>query len=115
MLSELITLFPKLYQEIHGRRALLYPIVPRSQKHYTPAIIKTLSSTDSIREKTSKKDNDIRRDEVRKAVSEGYLKCIEENSKEMIADPGGSLVVVEVMLHAEGGKPMSSSGIVQSI
>lgn len=109
ILSELISLAPKFYEEIHGRRALLYPLVSRSPKHFTPATIAILASTDPIRATTSKKDEAVRRDEVRKACSEGLLSFVTENAPELIIDAGGSLVVTEIMLHASGGMSTSSS------
>ena len=75
----------------------------RSPRHFTPALIASLASTDAIREKTSKKDGRVRRDEVRRAVSDGYLAALMHDLEPMINDPGGSLVVGEVMLFAEGG------------
>lgn len=104
-LADLSTAFftLKLYREITGRRVLLYPLVHRSPRHFTPALIASLGSTDSIREKTSKKDEGVRRDEVRRAVSVGYLAALVRDLDAMISDPGGSLVLAEVMLFAEGG------------
>ena len=75
----------------------------RSLRHFTPALIASLASTDSIREKTSKKHEGVRRDEVRRAVSDGYLAAPVRDLEAMISDPGGSLVLGEVMLFAEGG------------
>ena len=45
----------------------------------------------------------MRRDEVRCAVSDGYLASVVRDVEAMIRDPGGSLVFGEVMLFAEGG------------
>ncbi|KAH7923040.1 ARM repeat-containing protein [Leucogyrophana mollusca] len=87
-----------------GRRSLFYLIVPRTRRHFTPAQIVTVAETDSIREKTSKKDNAVREGEVRKAASEGLLKFVEESGAEVARDTGGSLVVLEIMLYADGDK-----------
>lgn len=75
----------------------------RSPRHFTPALIVSLASTDQVREKTSKKAEGVRRDEVRRAVSDGYLTAVVRDVETMIRDPGGSLVFGEVMLFAEGG------------
>ena len=45
----------------------------------------------------------MRREEVRRAVSDGYLAALTRDLEVMIRDPGGSLVIGEVMLFAEGG------------
>jgi pumilio family protein 6 len=100
----------KLYSEITGRRALLYPLVHRSPRHFIPALMSSLASTDPIRERTSKKAEGVRRDEVRRAVSEGYLAAVVRDLEAMISDPGGSLVLGEVMLFAEGGMEIFTSG-----
>ena len=65
--------------------------------------IATLAETDSIRAKTSKKDNALRAAEIRRAASEDLLAWVEKSGAEVSRDPGGSLVVLEVMLCAEGG------------
>jgi len=108
LLSDLTALTPKLYMDANGRRALLYPLIGRNKRHMTPVIVDTLKSTDSIREKTSKKDEEVRRDEVRKAVSEDMLKQVRDHVDKLIVDPGGSLLVTEVLLHADGGEPFIS-------
>jgi hypothetical protein len=45
----------------------------------------------------------VRRDEVRRAVSDGYLAALVRDLDTMISDAGASLVLGEVMLFAEGG------------
>lgn len=92
-----------------GRRALFYLILPRSRRHFTPAQINTLAETDAIRAKTSKKDEDVRRAEVRKAGSEELIAFVEENGDVTARDTGGCLVVVDIMLYAEGGGYLSKS------
>ena len=71
-----------------------------------PAVIAQLTETDKIRSQTSKKDATVRAAEVRQAAS-GPLLALLSNSKspeEIIRDPGGSILVLETMLYAEGGK-----------
>jgi pumilio homology domain family member 6 len=108
LLSELTSqkMVKKLYAHANGRRTLLYPLVGRSTRHFTPAAIASIKATDEIREKagTSKKDEALRREEIKKAVSEDMLKAVQDNAKEMMLDPAGSLLVTEVLLYAEGGR-----------
>lgn len=66
-----------------------------------------LAETDAARAQTSKKDDTLRAEEIRRAASEPLLSWITQSGAEVIRDPGGSLVVTEVMLYAEGGKLMS--------
>lgn len=100
------TMVKKLYPDANGRRALLYPLVGRSTRHFTPASVASIKTTDDLREKagTSKKDDTLRREEIRKAVSDDMLKAVQENAKEMMLDPAGSLLVTEVLLYADGGE-----------
>ena len=111
-LISLITASPqKLCTSPQGRRSLLYLIVPRTRRYFTPARIASLAETDEFRAKTSKKSATIREEEVRKAASEDLLRWIEDSGEALVREPGGSLVVSEVMLHAEGGlstSPFSS-------
>ncbi|KZS89078.1 ARM repeat-containing protein, partial [Sistotremastrum niveocremeum HHB9708] len=95
-------LLPSSASSAATRRSILYLLVPRSNRHFTPAIVNTIAETDSIREKTSKKDNELRRDEIRKFASPDLLQFVVEHAKELISDPGGSLVVGEIMLYSDG-------------
>lgn len=91
----------------HGRRALLYLLVPRSPRHFPPATTTLLAETDAGRARTSKKDPDVRLREIRAAATEGrtgLLKLAEERMDEMMRDPGASLLLTEILLYSEGGK-----------
>jgi hypothetical protein len=67
-----------------------------------------LAETDEGRNKTSKKDVDVREKEIRQAASEGsgLLRLIGERERvdEMCRDPGASILLGEIMLYAEGGE-----------
>ncbi|KAH9003348.1 ARM repeat-containing protein [Lactarius hatsudake] len=87
-----------------GRRTLLYPIVPRHRRHYTPAMISTISETDDLRAHTSKKSSDVRTAEICAAASPELLSWIVRDGAEVSRDTGGSLVITEIMLEAHGDK-----------
>jgi pumilio family protein 6 len=95
----------KLYTTPQGRRSLLYPIITRCPRHFTPSLVLTISQTDALRfsGKTSKKDTKAREEEVRRAISPDLVRWVKEKGAEVIREPGGSLVVTEVMLFAEAG------------
>jgi pumilio family protein 6 len=63
-----------------------------------------LTETDEVRARTSKKDASVREEEVRKAASEGLLEFVKDEGAKVGRETGGSLVVAEIMLYAEGGK-----------
>ncbi|TDL19020.1 ARM repeat-containing protein [Rickenella mellea] len=106
LVSEVVSLADKLYNSPQGRRSLLYLLVPRSPRHFTPAQIAILAETDSAKAQTSKKDDQLRRDEIRKAASAGLISFLETKGKaeELARDTGGSLVMCETMLYADGDK-----------
>ncbi|KAH9171410.1 ARM repeat-containing protein [Lactarius sanguifluus] len=87
-----------------GRRTLLYPLVPRHRRHYTPAMISTISETDDLRTHTSKKSSDVRTAEICAAASPELLSWIVRDGAEVSRDTGGSLVITEIMLEAHGDK-----------
>lgn len=94
-----------LYTSPQGRRALLYLLVPRVSRHFTPAQSVLLAETDAVRARTSKKDEALRREEILKAASPALIELLEnrKRAEEMIREPGGSLLVTEIMLYADGG------------
>jgi pumilio family protein 6 len=83
---------------------LFYLLIPRSRRHFTPAQINSLSETDAIRTETSKKDDEVRKEEIRKAASEALIEFVEQKGDVVARDTGGSLLVTEIMLCAEGGE-----------
>ena len=103
LISELTAAAPTIWNSTHGRRSLLYLISPRSRRHFTPAQIVTLEETDVTKAQTSKKDDSVRVTEIRKAASEPLLEFVAKHGKEAAVDTGGSLLVGEIMLQADGG------------
>jgi len=63
-----------------------------------------LAETDATKAQTSKKDDSVRAAEIRKAASESLLEFVARHGKEVVMDTGGSLLVGEIMLQADGGK-----------
>jgi len=98
-----------------GRRALFYLLVPRTLRHFTPALISTLIETDEVRGRTSKKDATIREEEVRKSASEGLLEFVANKGANIARETGGSLVVAEVMLYADGDKVPAIESLLQPL
>ncbi|KAJ3551893.1 hypothetical protein NM688_g4447 [Phlebia brevispora] len=103
LVSDITASASSLYTSPQGRRSLIYLVSPRTRRHFTPAQISLLAETDAVRAKTSKKDDQLRTEEIRKAASEPLLSWVAEKGAEIARDPGGSLVVGEIMLYAEGG------------
>ncbi|EJD08526.1 ARM repeat-containing protein [Fomitiporia mediterranea MF3/22] len=114
LVSEITSRAMDLYNSPQGRRALLYLLVPRVTRHFTPAQCALLAETDSIRAKTSKKDVAVRREEILKAASPSLIALLDErnNAETLVRDPGGSLLVTEVMLYAEGDKAKATASLI---
>ncbi len=93
-----------------GRRTLLYPLVPRDRRYYTPSMIARISETDGLRAHTSKKSSDVRAVEICSAASSELLSWVVRDGAEVSRETGGSLVITEIMLEADGGKspPLTS-------
>ncbi|EJT99624.1 puf family RNA-binding protein [Dacryopinax primogenitus] len=117
IVSDITDLAPSLSFDKHklGRRVLLYLLVPRSPRHFPPPTLALLSETDAVSTKTSKKDPQVRRDEVRKAASGDLISCVASKGVEMMKDPGASLVVTEIMLFADGDKSTATETLLRPI
>ncbi|EJD45619.1 ARM repeat-containing protein [Auricularia subglabra TFB-10046 SS5] len=97
-----------------GRRTLHHLLTPRATRHFTPALIAQLAATDGARERTSKKDPAVRREEVRVAASEGLVKWVEEFGAEAVKDGARGLLVLEVLLEADGDKAKAVDAVLKS-
>ncbi|KAF8316109.1 ARM repeat-containing protein [Clavulina sp. PMI_390] len=97
------------------RRPLFYLLVPRSSRHFPPALTSLLAETDAARARTSKKDVDVRQREIRVAASEGrggLLHLAEQNMDEMMRDTAANLMLTEILLSAEGDRTKVISALV---
>ncbi|KAF7977568.1 hypothetical protein HWV62_3374 [Athelia sp. TMB] len=115
LISPLTSAASTLTTTPQGRRALFYLLVPRTRRHFTPAQIVTLSETDEVRARTSKKDANVREDELRKAASEELLQFVVEEGAKVSRETGGSLVVTEIMLYADGDKKAAMDALLQPL
>ncbi|RPD65176.1 ARM repeat-containing protein [Lentinus tigrinus ALCF2SS1-7] len=115
LVSDVVAAASTLYTSSQGRRSLFYLVAPRTRRHFTPAQIATLAETDAIRAKTSKKDDELRTSEIRKAASEGLLNWVAQSGAEVSRDPGGSLVVCEIMLDADGDKTSAMEALLNAL
>lgn len=115
LVAEMTAAAPTLCTTPQGRRSLLHLLNPRNPRHFPPALTSSLASTDHMRSKTSKKAPEIRTEEIRKAASEGLIAFVEKEGVKVSLDPGGSLVVAEIMLYAEGAKATASEVILSCL
>ncbi|KAH9949712.1 ARM repeat-containing protein [Amylocystis lapponica] len=104
-----------LYTTSQGRRSIIYLVAPRTRRHFTPAMIATLEDTDAIRARTSKKESALRAEEIARAASAELLAWVAKTGAEAARDPGGSLVVCEIMLGAIGDKSAASEALLAAL
>ncbi|KAF7419498.1 pumilio domain member 6 [Pleurotus ostreatus] len=115
LVSSITASAQKLYLTPQGRRSLLYLLVPRSRRHFTPSQIALLAETDEIRALTSKKEADVREAEIREAASESLISWVTTDAADIAREPGGSLVLAEIMLYAVGDKSAAIKSLLQAI
>ncbi|KAL7422168.1 Pumilio y domain member 6 [Cryptotrichosporon argae] len=112
--GDIVAFAPSLLDDKHGRRAILYLLVPTSTKHFMPATLAVLSAAaQAARDAgTSKKDPAVRRRELLAAASEGLLKLVADDAEALVRDPSKGLVVQEIVLHAQGDKQAAIDALV---
>jgi len=93
----------------------LYLLVTKNKRHFTPEQIAVLAETDTIKKGTSKKDDNVREEEIRKSASEGLLTFVAEKGDSMSRTPGGSLVITEIMLYAQADKTAATDALLAGL
>lgn len=58
---------------------------------------------------------EVRNDEIRKSASEKLVAFVEDDGAKVSLDPGGSLVIAEIMLFAEGSKIKASETLLSPL
>ncbi|KAK7052431.1 PUM-HD domain-containing protein [Favolaschia claudopus] len=114
LVPEMTTPANTLCQTPQGRRALLYLVVPRTRRHFTPAQIACLAETDEIRARTSKKTQEVREAEIRTAASEALIKWVKDKGALLLRETGASLVIAEIMLYCDGDKGSASETLLRA-
>ncbi|CCL99892.1 uncharacterized protein FIBRA_01917 [Fibroporia radiculosa] len=115
LVADIASAASSLHASPQGRRSLLYLVAPRTKRHFMPAQIATLAETDLVRSRTSKKDGAVRSAEINRAASDLLLQWVADNGAQVSKDTGGSLVVCEIMLYAEGDKSAASDALLQAL
>ncbi|OCH89163.1 ARM repeat-containing protein [Obba rivulosa] len=115
LVSEIAAAASALYTSSQGRRSLIYLVAPRTRRHFTPAQIALMAETDAVRSRTSKKDSAVRTEEIRRAASDSLLAWVAEKGAEVSRDTGGSLLICEIMLYAEGDKSAASDTLLKAL
>ncbi|KAF7724022.1 hypothetical protein EC973_001429 [Apophysomyces ossiformis] len=109
VLGELSKHAEELFADKFGRRFFLYILAGRNTKYLSPETVQILKAGDEIR--TSKKDPEVRSQELLKASSPQLIKLVAENAGTLMREKLSSQVVQEIMLHAEGDKTEAINAI----
>lgn len=103
--------------DLNARTTLLYLFQGRSKSLFPASHssdLEVLAEVDTTRQTTSKKDPEIRRSELAKALSPYLLKAIEAASADLVATSFGCQFITEVMFGAEGDKTGALNAIAQT-
>ncbi|APA14761.1 hypothetical protein SS1G_06776 [Sclerotinia sclerotiorum 1980 UF-70] len=104
--------------DLNARTTLLYLFQGRSKSLFPASHnsdLEILSEVDTIRPTTSKKDPEIRRQELIKALSPYLLKAIASASRELIATSFGCQFLTEVLFGAEGDKSAALESLAEAV
>ncbi|XP_058024040.1 pumilio homolog 3 [Ahaetulla prasina] len=100
IISELNGNLAAVINNKYGRKVLLYLLSPRDPTYFSPAIIKILQQGDENAH--SKKDADVRHDELLEAVSLPLLQHLSAHAEEMVMDKAAFIVVTGILKAAVG-------------
>jgi pumilio family protein 6 len=103
--------------DINARTVLLYLFQGRSKSLFPASIssdLEILAEIDGVRITTSKKDPEIRRSELAKALSPFLLKAISTSAADLVASSFGCQFVTEVLFGAEGDKSAALSAVAEA-
>ncbi|KAI9738544.1 MAG: pumilio domain member 6 [Claussenomyces sp. TS43310] len=99
---------------LHARTTLLYLFSGRSSSLFPAGLVsdlETLKDIDSIRVTTSKKDPEVRRQELAKALSPLVLTSIASAPTELVTTSFGCRFVTEILFGADGDKSAALAAI----
>ncbi|KAF8858085.1 ARM repeat-containing protein [Acephala macrosclerotiorum] len=103
--------------DLNARVVLLYLFQRRSKALFPASLssdLEILAEVDTVRAATSKKDPDVRRKELTKALSPYLLKAIEAAANELVAWSFGAQFVTEVLFGAEGDKTAACKAVAET-
>lgn len=100
ILEEILKSLKEVAMDSYGRKVLLYLLSPRDPMHFHPDIVKVMQEGDT--NEFSKKDTNVRHNELLEVVSKSLLKIVIENTKELVSDNNSLLFLLAILSHAKG-------------
>jgi pumilio homology domain family member 6 len=89
--------------DLHARAAVLYPFVHKQQSILPPGTDNILSEVNNIRKETSKKDPEVRRKELAKAIASQLLAVISTHALDLLRQSFGCQFITETILGSTDG------------
>ncbi|XP_052556902.1 pumilio homolog 3 isoform X2 [Tympanuchus pallidicinctus] len=100
IITELNASLASLISNKHGKKVLLYLLSPRDPAHFVPEIITLLQQGDG--NAYSKKNTEIRRQELLEAISPPLLEYLQEHTQEVVMDKAAFVLVADILRTATG-------------
>ncbi|KAG4440010.1 hypothetical protein IFR05_004524 [Cadophora sp. M221] len=103
--------------DLNARTTLLYLFQGRSKALFPASHsvdLEILAEVDKVRVTTSKKDPEIRRSELAKALSPTLLKAISAAASDLVSTSFGSQFITEVLFAAEGDKTAALNAVAET-
>lgn len=102
---------PELLAGKFGRRPFIYLLLGFSPRYFTKSVLDSVAELDKIKAGTSKKDDDVRREELKNKFSQIMLDGLVTYPKAVLNESFGSQAAAEVLLYAEGDKTAALEAI----
>ncbi|KAF5103585.1 hypothetical protein DV451_001325 [Geotrichum candidum] len=102
--SKLQEHMPELLAGKFGRRPFIYLLLGFSPRYFTKSVLDATAELNKIKAATSKKDDDVRREELKNKFSQIMLDGLVTYPKAVLSESFGSQAASEVLLYAEGDK-----------
>uniref|UniRef100_A0A224YXC3 Pumilio homology domain family member 6 n=1 Tax=Rhipicephalus zambeziensis TaxID=60191 RepID=A0A224YXC3_9ACAR len=96
IIAELLKEPVELLVDAHGHRVLAYLVAPRDTRIFHPQVVAILKEGDSS--STSKKDPEVRRQELHKMSASGLAQAIANNIEELLTGGGPTAIALYVIL-----------------
>ena len=98
VLQEIIDNLEEIISNDHGKKVVMYVLAPRNKTYFSPDVITLLEQGDN--NEHSKKDTDIRRNELKAVLSGPVCKYVLEHFKDMLFDNPATILLACVINHA---------------
>ncbi|CAN6608171.1 pumilio homology domain family member 6 [Trichomonascus vanleenenianus] len=86
-----------------GRRPFIYLLAGRAPRYFQKPVQDKFDEVDELKKETSKKDDEARRTELRKAFAPLFMDAIKEHTEELLQDNLGAQFISEALLFCADG------------